>query len=94
MRATLLAVLAVISVLSASASAAPIINVGSHDLLENTSGETIQLYVTGTDQVTAFNLKAQIGDGTGKPGVRPKGRLGFLGHHNRIEFRNLRIKEL
>lgn len=56
--------------LSAVVSAAPIINVGSHDLLENTTGQTIQLYVSGTDQVTAFNLKAQIGDGTG-PDAEP-----------------------
>ena len=35
----------------------------------------------------------QIADGAGKLGVRPKGPLGFLGHHNRIEFRNLRLKE-
>jgi len=70
MRVQLLVALAVTCVLSAAVSAAPIINVGSHDLMENTSGETIQLYVTGTDQVTAFNLKAQIGDGTG-PNAEP-----------------------
>jgi len=29
-----------------------------------------------------------------KPGPRTKGHIGFLGHSNRIEFRNLRIKEL
>lgn len=65
-----LASLAVACVLSAAASAAPIIDVGSHDLLENTPGQTFQLYVTGTDQVTAFNLRAQIGDGTG-PNAEP-----------------------
>ena len=29
---------------------------------------------------------------TGRP--RPKGHLGFLGHGSRVEFRNIRIKEL
>ena len=35
-----------------------------------------------------------IDDGSKKHGPRTKGYIGFLGHHNRIEFRNLRIKEL
>ena len=70
MRVQLLVVLAVTCVLSAAVSAAPIINVGSHDLQENASGQIVYLNVTGTDQVTAFNLKAQIGDGTG-PNAEP-----------------------
>ncbi len=68
MRANLFAVIVVCCVLSGVALAVPataVIDVGSHDLQENMSGQTIQLYVTGAAQVTAFNLKAQIGDGTG-----------------------------
>jgi hypothetical protein len=34
-------------------------------------------------------------DGEAHPGLRnTKGHVGFLGHGDRIEFRNLRIKEL
>lgn len=65
MKAVPLAALVLTAVIAGSASAAPIINVGSHDLQENTPGQVIYLQVTGTEDVTAFNLKAQIGDGTG-----------------------------
>jgi hypothetical protein len=34
-------------------------------------------------------------DGYDHPGrYRTSGRLGFMGHRSRVEFRNLRVKEL
>lgn len=69
-RETCLAALVAICALAGTASAAPIINVGSHDLQENTPGQVIYLQVTGTEDVTGFNLRAQIGDGTG-PNAEP-----------------------
>jgi hypothetical protein len=34
-------------------------------------------------------------DGNDHPGLkREKGHIGFLGHGSRVEFRNIRIKEL
>jgi hypothetical protein len=65
MRVGSLAALIVTCVAAGAASAAPIITVGSHDLQENSPGQTVQLYVTGLEQVTSFNLRAQIGDGMG-----------------------------
>ena len=41
------------------------IDVGNHILLPNTPDQEITLYVTGDQQVTGFNLRAQIGDGLG-----------------------------
>lgn len=46
---------------TATTWASPIINVGSHDLLPNEANQIIQVYVTGSDLVAGFNLKAQIG---------------------------------
>jgi hypothetical protein len=51
--------------LACPSQAVPTIEVGSHDLQENTSGQTVNLLVSGGDSVTSFNLRAQLGDGTG-----------------------------
>ena len=42
-----------------------IINVGSYHLAPNEPGQTITLAVSGSSQVTGFNLRAQLGDGLG-----------------------------
>ncbi|NBB94989.1 MAG: PEP-CTERM sorting domain-containing protein [Planctomycetes bacterium] len=47
----------------ASASAAPVITLGTYDLLENTAGQTIPVYVSGGDAVAGLNLNVQIADG-------------------------------
>jgi hypothetical protein len=70
MRDALFTAIVAVFLLAGTASAAPIINVGSHDLQENTPGQVIYLQVTGTEDVTSFNLRAQIGDGTG-PNAEP-----------------------
>ena len=49
--------------LVAIVSAAPVIDVGTHDLAGNSSSEVIDIYVTGSDLVTGFQLNARIGDG-------------------------------
>ena len=46
------------------------IDVGSHDLLPNQSGQVVDLFVAGDEPVRGFNLRAQIGDGDG-PLVEP-----------------------
>ena len=43
----------------------PTISVGIHDLRAGQTGQRVDIYVTGLDQVTALNLFAQIGDGRG-----------------------------
>ena len=48
----------------AEASAATV-NVGSVFLLSDTAGQTVVFRTDGTEQVTGFNLRAQIGDGIG-----------------------------
>ena len=59
----------IILAFAASAGAAPIIVVGPggvndpYDLLENTSGQWIEILVSGGDAVEGCNLNAQIGDG-------------------------------
>ena len=53
--------LVVFSSLIASASATPIIDVGTHNLVGNSTNQVVEIYATGTDMVTAFNLRAQIG---------------------------------
>ncbi len=64
MRTILEAFLFVVSV-ATIANGTPIIDVGTHTLLANTSGQSITLTVSGGDDVTGFNLRAQINDGTG-----------------------------
>jgi hypothetical protein len=48
-----------------AAPAAILINVGTHDLLPNTPGQTIQIFVSTTDanRVAGCDLNAQVGDG-------------------------------
>jgi hypothetical protein len=43
------------------------IDVGVHDLLEGSSGQVVEIYATGTDLVTGFNLQAQLGNGVAPP---------------------------
>jgi hypothetical protein len=61
-------------------------------------GPHIQVLVNGKtiiDANLAETLKEKTLDGVDHPGaVRKKGHLGFLGHGDRIEVRNIRIKEI
>jgi hypothetical protein len=41
----------------------PTLIVGLHRLLPNTPNQRIEIFVTGTAEVTGFNLRAQLGDG-------------------------------
>lgn len=52
------------------AHAASAIDVGIHNLLPNTPNQVVSLFVSGDELVRGFNLRAQIGDGTG-PGIEP-----------------------
>jgi hypothetical protein len=61
-RASLLSIATLLTVAGPSL-AAPIITVGSHDLLPNTPGQMVQIYVSGGDAVEGLNLYAQVGDG-------------------------------
>jgi hypothetical protein len=70
MRANLLVGWIGLAAAASCLAAAPIINVGTYTLSADTSGQTILLSVSGSDLVTGFNLRAQLGDGTG-PGVEP-----------------------
>ncbi len=62
--------------LSATAFAAsPSINVGNHNLLPDTPGQSIQVFVSSGTPVSALNFNAQIGDGgsaAGKVDSGPK----------------------
>ncbi len=51
--------------LAAAARAVPTIDVGTRIVMENSTGQTLRLSVSGGDLVTAFNLRAQLGDGLG-----------------------------
>ncbi|HHH76138.1 MAG TPA: PEP-CTERM sorting domain-containing protein [Phycisphaerae bacterium] len=55
-----------VSVTASAAPISPVIDVGTHDLPENSSG-IVEIYVSdvGTPLVTAFNFRGQIGDGNG-----------------------------
>lgn len=50
--------------------------------------------VTLNDAVIVDVDLDSVGDASRKCGPRRQGYIGFLGHANRIEFRNLRIREL
>ncbi len=67
-------------VLTAShAFAGLMISVGNYNLAPNEAGQTITLSVSGGDQVTGFNLRAQLGDGLG-PNPEPIFQaVGFSG---------------
>lgn len=61
-------------------------------------GNHIKVILNGTTIVDADIKKASTPktiDGAKHPGLkRKKGHIGFLGHGARVEFRNLRVKEL
>ncbi len=69
-RASIAVLAACIALGGTTALAVPAIDVGTFTLLPNTANQTITIPVTGGDAVTGFNLRAQIGDGTG-PEVEP-----------------------
>ncbi len=62
-----------------AAWAAPVIEVGSHNLLPNTPNQPVPIYVTGGDQVGGVNFFAQLGNdvplpyGTAAPGPKLSG---------------------
>jgi len=64
MQRSLVISLVVCFLMGGMALGAPIIDVGTHKLLENAAGQTVVVLVTGTDQVTGFNLNARLGDGS------------------------------
>lgn len=58
-------------------------------------GTHVKVTLNGEVIVDADISKVEPIDGQEHPGLkRDKGYIGFLGHGSRIEFRNLRIKEL
>jgi hypothetical protein len=58
-------VIAAVVVLACRSGGAVVIDVGFHALLPNTAGQQIVIRVSGGEQVTGFNLRAQLGDGLG-----------------------------
>lgn len=52
-------------VVAVTASGIPVIDVGHHVLQPNTPGQKVAINVIGSDQVSGFQLRAQIGDGLG-----------------------------
>lgn len=58
-------------------------------------GSQIQIYVNGTKIVDADVAKVKPIDGHDHPGrLRKDGHIGFFGHHDPLEFRNIRVKPL
>ncbi len=59
-------------------------------------GSHVRVTLNGTVIVDAdLSQIKEIPDGRPHPGLkRTKGHIGFMGHGSRVEFRNLRIKEL
>ena len=55
--------LLVLCLFATVASATPIINVGDHNLLPNTSGQVIEFSVSGGDLVIGLEFDIQVGDG-------------------------------
>ena len=53
-----------------SASATPIITVGSHDLLPDKANQPVDINVTGGDLVPGLNLYLQVNDGTSGPTIQ------------------------
>lgn len=45
------------------APAAPMINVGTHELFADTPGQTLEIYVSGGDAVSGVNFNIQVADG-------------------------------
>jgi autotransporter-associated beta strand protein len=62
--------LVLLGLLATAALAEPAINVGAVEVFVNSQWQAVPLFVTGGDAVTGFNLRAQIGDGTGS-GAEP-----------------------
>lgn len=69
-RGSVAVLVACIALSGTAALAEPAIDIGTFTLLPNTANQTITIPVTGGDAVTGFDLRAQIGDGTG-PEVEP-----------------------
>ena len=65
--------------LVSSASAAPMIDVGTHNLAGNSSSQVININISETDLVTGFQLNAQIGDGDGGDAEPVFKSIGFAG---------------
>ena len=59
--------LLIVSGISSMVAAAPVIDVGTHYLQPDQAGQTIQIYVTGTDSVQGLELTARIGGGVSGP---------------------------
>ena len=51
----------------AAAGATPLIDVGTFDLRPDEAGQTIQIFVTGSDEVQGLEFNAQIGTGASGP---------------------------
>jgi len=64
----LFAIAAVFSLVTA-ACAQPVVVLGSHDLRENASGQTIQIFVSGGDAVQGMNFNVQVADGGPEAGA-------------------------
>ena len=52
---------------SAVIAATPVVVSNTSNLLPNTAGQTIQLFIAGTDQIAGENLNVQINNGTSGP---------------------------
>ena len=63
------ALLAGVAFATAPASAALVVNVGDHQLLPNTPGQTVELFVSGGDLVDAVELNVEVGDGLSGPTI-------------------------
>jgi hypothetical protein len=59
------------------------------------NGSRIRVILNGSTIVDADLDKVKLLDGEGHPGIkRQKGRIGFLGHGDKLQYRNIKIKEL
>lgn len=63
MKMSLMTGMAIVLCISLTAMANPIVDVGSHNLIPNTSNQKITLYVSGGDLLAGLNFYAQVGDG-------------------------------
>ena len=57
-------------------------------------GRRIKVTLNGTVIVDADLSKVDGSKWSGQGWKRDSGHIGFMGHGSRVEFRNLRIKEL
>jgi hypothetical protein len=65
-----LSALALGSVLAGHANAAVNVTIGNHNVLGGSSSQEVVIQVSGGDPISGFNVRAQLGDGTG-PGSEP-----------------------